>query len=260
MLALKAGWKFKKYFSTRSEARSWLAAGTDPSDSNPSSSSDSEKNNSSSSSSSGPHCHHSKHSSKSRKNHKKRPSYRETDPSTGNDKQIHEFEITDTKIDKLAPDNLTTKERASIVEAVVDATALPGMFSSSSDTMYNEVQGVTEAATSMLATILGKRDQLHDTQWKTMRKNPLGLTKKETDLFELIKAVDDSSVPAFDQQDSKIRSFMYRCHYTTPTRSSTTLNTASSPPLLDALTSIFGTSEQDPTAFLHPPLVGRRAS
>jgi hypothetical protein len=63
------------------------------------------------------------------------PSHREADPSTGNDKRIHEFEITDTKIDKaLAPDDLTNKERASIVEAVVDVTALPGVFSSSSDT------------------------------------------------------------------------------------------------------------------------------
>jgi hypothetical protein len=92
----------------------------------------------------------------------------------------------------------------------------PGMFSSSSNMMYNEVQGVTgEAATSMLATISGKRAQLHDTQWKTMRKNSLGLAKKETDLFKLIEAVDDSSVPAFDQQDCKIRSFMYRRHYDT---------------------------------------------
>jgi hypothetical protein len=89
-LALKAGWKFKKYFSTRSEAHSWLAVGTDPSDSDSSFSSDSEKNSSSSSSSSGPHCHRPKRSSKSRKNHKKRPSYRGTDPSTGKNQVSHE--------------------------------------------------------------------------------------------------------------------------------------------------------------------------
>jgi hypothetical protein len=113
-LTLDTGWKFKKYFLTQSEARLWLTVGTDPSDSDPSSSSssNSEEDNSSSSSSGG-HCQHhrSKQSTKNRKNHKKRASYHGTDPSTGDDKNIHEFEIADTKIDKaLAPNNLTNKE------------------------------------------------------------------------------------------------------------------------------------------------------
>jgi hypothetical protein len=97
---------------------------------------------------------------------------------TGDDKIIHEFEITKTKIDKaLAPDDLTNKEWVSVVEAAVDVTALPGMFSFSSDMMHNEVQGITKAVMSMMATISGKRAQLHDTQWTTMRNNSLGLIK-----------------------------------------------------------------------------------
>ena len=44
-------------------------------------------------------------------------------------------------------------------------------------------------------------------------RTPWGGVKSETDLFTLLEAVEESSVPAFDQQDGKIRAFMHRRHY-----------------------------------------------
>ena len=67
-------------------------------------------------------------------------------------------------IDKtLAPAGLSSKDRVSLVETAVAVTSLPGMLSATQAQVYDEVQGVTEAATSMLATLSGKRTQLHDT-------------------------------------------------------------------------------------------------
>ena len=65
----------------------------------------------------------------------------------------------------------------------------------------------------MLATLSGKGAQLHDTQYKTRRKNSLGLAIKETDLFALIEAVEESSIPAFDQQDSRTCQLLSRRLY-----------------------------------------------
>jgi hypothetical protein len=108
----------------------------------------------------------------------------------------------------LAPLGLARKDRTPLVDAAVDVAALPGMFLATHSQMYDEVQGVTEAATTMLATISGKRAQLHDAQWKTQRKNSLGSVRKEADLMALIESVEESSTPAFEQQDSRIRMFL----------------------------------------------------
>jgi hypothetical protein len=86
------------------------------------------------------------------------------------------------------------------------------MFSASS-LASDEVQGVTEAATSMLATILGKRAQLHDSQWKVRRKNSLGNVTTDTDLLALLESVEEAWGPANEQQASKLRSFLYRRFY-----------------------------------------------
>jgi hypothetical protein len=92
--------------------------------------------------------------------------------STGNDKRIPGFEVLRIEIDKvLAPAGLLSKmDRVSVVEAVVDVAALPGMFSSSYSHAHDEAQGVTEAVTAMLATLSGKQAHQHDAQWKTSWK------------------------------------------------------------------------------------------
>ena len=159
----------------------------------------------------------SKKTKRKKKEEKKRASsYCGTDLSTGDDKIIHGFKVSGVEIDKaLVPAGLSSKNRAPIVvEAAVDvAAALPGIFSASHSQMYDEVQGVTEVATTMLTTFSGKRAQLHDTQcWKALRKTSLvgSAVKKESYPSTLIKAVDESSTPAFDQQDSRIRLFLYQ--------------------------------------------------
>jgi hypothetical protein len=70
------------------------------------------------------------------------------DLSTGYDKRNHNFEITERKIDKaLVPQrpDYQGKGWAAIIEATVYVTALPDMFASSYQTMYDAVEGVTEA-------------------------------------------------------------------------------------------------------------------
>ena len=208
---LERGWRLKKYFKDRSTARLWLSP-SGISDSDPSSSSSSSASeSSSSSSSSATNPKRSSKKKKKKKKEKKLSSYRGTDSSTGDDKRIHGFEVSGIDIDKaLAPAGLSTKDGSSIVEAALDVAASPGVFSATHSQLHDEVQGVTEAATTMLATLAGKRAQLHDTQWKTQRKNSLGSVKKASDLFTLLEAVEEASAPAFEQQDSRIRSFLYQ--------------------------------------------------
>jgi hypothetical protein len=154
-----------------------------------------------------------KKGSKKKKSTGRKSSYRGTDPSMGDEKRIHGFEVDGVKMDKaLAPPDLAARDRISLVETAVDVAALPGMFSASS-LASDEVQGVTEAATSMLATISGKRAQLHDSQWKVRRKNSLGNVKTDTDLLALLESVEEAWVPANEQQASKLRSFLYARYY-----------------------------------------------
>jgi hypothetical protein len=68
---------------------------------------------------------------------------------------------------------LTSKEwRILWKQTAVNVMVLPGMFLSDW-TISDEVQGVTEAATSMLTTIAGNQVQLQDIQWETSHKNSI---------------------------------------------------------------------------------------
>jgi hypothetical protein len=211
----------KKFFPDQSTARLWLSprgvSGSDPSSSSSESSEESSSLSALSSAKVRSCTQRSKKKKKKKKKYKKykkketsrRSSYRGTDSSIGDDKRIHGFEVSGIEINEaLTPAGLAKKDRSSLVEAAVDVAELPGMFLATHSQMCDEVQGVTEAATTMLATLSGKRAQLHDTQWKTQRKNSLGSIKKETDLWALIEAVDEASDPAFDQQESRIRMFL----------------------------------------------------
>jgi hypothetical protein len=228
--SLGRGWRVKRCFPDKSAARLWLlpsgVSGSDSDPSSSSSSSSSESSDVSSSSSSSARApasakpsraHRSKKKKKKKKEKKGKKtgttsgssSYRGTDSSIGDDKKIHGFDVSGMEIDSaLAPLGLARKDRTPLVDAAVDVAALPGVFSATHSQMCDEVQGVTEAATTMLATISGKRAQLHDAQWKTQRKNSLGSVRKEADLMALIESVEESSTPAFEQQDSRIRMFL----------------------------------------------------
>jgi hypothetical protein len=78
-------------------------------------------------------------------------------------------------------------EHSIIVERAVNVMALPGMFSSSS-TISDEVQEVTEAAKSTFVATTGKQAELQDTQWKTSHKNYIGNIKKQEDLGKEISS------------------------------------------------------------------------
>jgi hypothetical protein len=218
---LAKGWKLKKCFTTQAEARAWLTADDDdPDDSEPSSSEPEDGDDSDGETSSGSdraksRSKRSKKKKKKKKKSKGRTSYRGADPSTGNSKKIHDFDIDGEEIDEaLVPENLSSrKDQSAFVDAAVDVTALPGMFSSGTIDSFDEAQGVAAVATSMLATLSGKRAQLQDAQWKTLQKNSLGKPKKATDFLTFVQGVEESKSPAFEQQTSKIRSLMLRRLY-----------------------------------------------
>jgi hypothetical protein len=159
---LESGWKLIKYFPDRATARLWLLAKqVSDSDSSSASSSESEESSSSSSSTStflAPPSAKARRSQRPKKKKKKKKkkkrerkgdsSYRGTDCSTGDEKRMHGFEVSGVAIDKaLVPAGLASKDRVFLVETAVDVAALPGMFLATHSQAYDEVQGVTEAAT-----------------------------------------------------------------------------------------------------------------
>jgi hypothetical protein len=214
-LHLEKGWKLRKSFTSQTEANRWLKAGKDESPSDSNSSSLSSEPDSSSSDSDSLTDEHGKQTKRKKKKKKKKKdkcktSYCGLDPTVGDSKQIHDVKLTDAMIDKdLTPgEDVSRKEWGAILKSAVNMTALPGMCSASSTTS-DEVQGVTEAATLTLATLAGKRAQLHDSQWKTTHKNLIGNVRKASDLFKMLKNIADSKDAAFKQQDDNIRTFLH---------------------------------------------------
>lgn len=134
------------------------------------------------------------------------------DPSVGNKEQI--YNISHDNVDEmdvaLCPPHMTEDERENFLEAVVDVTALPGMFrsSESSDVMMD-----TDTATSIVATALGKKVSISDVMWRTPSKNAISKVKTQAQLYELISGVEKAGKIAFQQQEGRMRAIMYRCNY-----------------------------------------------
>jgi hypothetical protein len=140
------------------------------------------------------------------------------DLSVGNRKRVHDLPINGKEIDKAAgPPDMRSKDSAELWNAAVDVTALPGMFinigSGGGDNIDEEAQRTTEMAATLIATVIGKRAQIHDSLWKTQKQHALGQVKNMEGLFKFVKSVAKSEESAFEQQENALQVFMLPRHY-----------------------------------------------
>ena len=216
-----SGWKLAETFTTEAKALAWISTTTD-SDISPSSDSsnsdrdgsftDEDKCNSESDDTPTRHRHTpvpSKPTARSRHNGK--------DPSIGKPDMISGHQIKDPSFRKaLAPDDMRRKDVDGLLETTVDVTALPGVCShclNNEIEFFDEVQGMTDMATAMLATNLGKKAQLHDVQWKQPRKVALAKAKTRRYIQSLLEEVREAESPAFELQEDNIRAYLQNRNY-----------------------------------------------
>jgi uncharacterized membrane protein YgcG len=139
------------------------------------------------------------------------------DPSVGNRKRVHDLPINGKEIDKAAgPPEMRSKDSSELWNAAVDVTALPGMFisiGSGGGDIDDEAQRTTEMAATLIATVIGKRAQIHDSLWKTQKRHSLGQVRNMESLFKFVKSVAKSEESAFEQQENALQVFMLPRHY-----------------------------------------------
>jgi hypothetical protein len=210
--------------NTTGKGRSRHRAPSQPSSSSSSDSSDSDSNSTDSSSNEARHRRHGRKKKASRKAKRKSKGQQEekkffgNDPSVGNRKRVHDLPINGKEIDKAAgPPDMRSKDSAELWNAAVDVTALPGMFinigSGGGDNIDDEAQRTTEMAATLIATVIGKRAQIHDSLWKTQKRHSLGQVKSREGLFKFVKSVAKSEESAFEQQENALQVFMLPRHY-----------------------------------------------
>jgi hypothetical protein len=150
------------------------------------------------------------------------------DPSVGNRKKVHGLPVNGKEIDKAAgPLDMRSKDSGELWNAAVDVTALPGMFmniGSGGGELYDEAQRTTEMAATLISTVIGKRAQIHDSLWKTIKRHAMGQVKTMEGLFKFVKCVSKSERPAFEQQENALQVFMLPRHYDEDTTNEYTQN------------------------------------
>jgi hypothetical protein len=137
------------------------------------------------------------------------------DPSTKDKKKLFGLSISGEEIDKaIAPQGFPKKEREVLFELAVDTASLPGMYISKQmldvfgDLEDANSDRATEMAATMLTAGLGRKSNFRDTMWKQPRKHGLRTIKDRASFFSLASAISKSKEPAFDQQDTRLRSLM----------------------------------------------------
>jgi len=138
------------------------------------------------------------------------------DPSVGNRKRVHDLPVNGKEIDTAAgPPDMRSKDSAELWNAAVDVTALPGMFINvgSGGDYDDDAQRTTEMAATLIATVVGKRAQIHDSLWKTHKRHALGQVKGVDSLFRFVKSVAKSEESAFEQQENALQAFMLPRRY-----------------------------------------------
>jgi hypothetical protein len=127
--------------------------------------------------------------------------------------------INGMEIDAAAgPPDMRRRDSSDLFGAAVDVTSLPGMFSNGTNgnkESYDEAQRTTEMAATLLSTAIGKRAQIHNLLWKTLKRHALQQIKGESSLFTFVKAVGKAEGLAFKQQENGFQLFMYNRHYDT---------------------------------------------
>jgi hypothetical protein len=140
------------------------------------------------------------------------------DPLVGNCKWVHDLPINGKEIDKAAgPPDMRSKDSAKLWNVAVDVTALPGMFinirSGGGDNIDDKAQQTTKMAATLIATVIGKRAQIHDSLWKTQKRHSLGQVKSMEGLFKFVESVAKSEESTFEQQENALQVFMLPRHY-----------------------------------------------
>jgi hypothetical protein len=79
--------------------------------------------------------------------------------------------------------------------------------------LYDKAQRTTEMAATLLSTVIGKRAQIHDSLWKTLKRHAMGQVKDIKSLFKFVKCVSKSFEPAFKQQENALQVFMLPRNY-----------------------------------------------
>jgi hypothetical protein len=169
-----------------------------------------------------------RHPRKGRKS-RRQTNFLGNDPSVGNRKKVHDLPVNGKGIDKAAgPLDMRSKDSGELWNAAVDVTALPGMFmnigSSGGGELYDEAQRTTEMAATLISTVIGKRAQIHDSLWKTLKRHAMGQVKTMEGLFKFVKCVSKSERPAFEQQENALQVFMLPRNYDEDTTNEYTQN------------------------------------
>jgi hypothetical protein len=156
------------------------------------------------------------------------PTFLGNDPSVGNRKKVHGLPVNGKEIDKAAgPLDMRSKDSGELWNAAVDVTALPGMFTNiggGGGDSYDEAQRTTEMAATLLSTVIGKRAQIHDSLWKTLKRHAMGQVRNMEGLFKFVKYVGKSERPAFEQQENALQVFMLPRNYDEETTNEYTQN------------------------------------
>jgi hypothetical protein len=158
---------------------------------------------------------------KRRRNRRSRPKKKDrrnmtygVDPSTKDAKKLFGFSISGEKIDKaIAPEDLSKKDREVLFEIALDTTSLPGMYLSKQLLDAGDLDDATNdratlMASTMLTAGLGRKSNFRDAMWRQPRRHGLRTIKDRTTFFELGSAVNKCKEPAFNQQDTRLRSFL----------------------------------------------------
>jgi hypothetical protein len=128
--------------------------------------------------------------------------------------------VNGPKIDSSAgPEDMRPRDTIELYNMAVDVTSLPGMFNvgnSGGNDQYDEAQRTTEMAATLLSTAIGKKAQIHDSLWKTLKRHAFRQVKSSDDLFKFVNAVSKAESPSYEQQENVISHFMLAPHYDPP--------------------------------------------
>jgi hypothetical protein len=68
-------------------------------------------------------------------------------------------------------------------------------------------------AATLIATVIGKRAQIHNSLWKSQKRHLLGQVRSIEGLFKSVKSVAKLEESAFEQQENALQVFMLPRHY-----------------------------------------------
>jgi hypothetical protein len=91
-----------------------------------------------------------------------------------------------------------------LFNAAANISAIPGMLLSNGyQHSYDDAQSTTKMVATLLATAVGRRAQIHDSMWNTLKLHALGQIRDQDSLFKFVKAV------SMEKQNGAIKTLMF---------------------------------------------------